>query len=46
MGYSCSKDNVMLFLTALENILQSQGYALPEHGIIAAQEVYHREINQ
>ena len=46
MGYSCSKDNVMLFLSALENILKSQGYALPEHGIIAAQEVYHREVNQ
>ncbi|HOR42143.1 MAG TPA: alanine--glyoxylate aminotransferase family protein [Atribacterota bacterium] len=40
MGYSCSRDNVMLLLAALENILQSQGYKISEHGILAAQEVY------
>lgn len=40
MGYSCSRDNVMLFLSALENILQTQGYAVSEHGISAANEIY------
>jgi aspartate aminotransferase-like enzyme len=40
MGYSCSKDNVMLLLAALENILQDEGFKVPEHGILAAQEVY------
>ncbi len=43
MGYSCSQDNVMLLLAALENILQSQGYKCSEHGIMAAQEVYQKE---
>jgi len=40
MGYSCSKANVMLFLSALESILQNNGYNVPEHGILAAAEVY------
>lgn len=40
MGYSCSRDNVMLFLSALENILQNQGYAVSEHGTSAANEIY------
>lgn len=40
MGYSCSRENVMLFLSALENILQNQGYSVKEHGISAANEVY------
>ena len=40
MGYSCSRDNVMLFLSALENILQTQGYSVSEHGILAANEIY------
>ena len=41
MGYSCSRDNVMLLLAALENILQEQGYDVAEHGILAAQQAYH-----
>jgi len=40
MGYSCSRGNVMLFLSALENILQAQGYAVSEHGASAANEIY------
>ncbi len=40
MGYSCSKANVTLFLSALENILQNNGYTVPEHGIVVANEVY------
>jgi len=40
MGYSCSRDNAMLFLSALENILQNQGYAVSEHGTSAANEIY------
>jgi alanine-glyoxylate transaminase / serine-glyoxylate transaminase / serine-pyruvate transaminase len=43
MGYSCSRDNVMLFLSALENILQTQGYSVSEHGILAANEIYQNE---
>ena len=43
MGYSCSKDNVMLLLSALENILQGEGFEVSEHGILAAQEVYKKE---
>ena len=43
MGYSCSRDNVMLFLTALENILQDQGYTVSEHGTPAANEIYKGE---
>ena len=46
MGYSCSKDNVMLLLSALENILQSQGFEVCEHGILAAQKVYLRGVSQ
>jgi alanine-glyoxylate transaminase/serine-glyoxylate transaminase/serine-pyruvate transaminase len=40
MGYSCSRDNVMLFLSALENILQNNDYTISEHGIQAADEIY------
>jgi len=43
MGYSCSKANVMLFLSALENILKTEKYAIPEHGISAAAEFYRNE---
>jgi alanine-glyoxylate transaminase/serine-glyoxylate transaminase/serine-pyruvate transaminase len=43
MGYSCSRSNVMLFLSALENILQNEGYSIAEHGISAAQEIYNQE---
>jgi alanine-glyoxylate transaminase/serine-glyoxylate transaminase/serine-pyruvate transaminase len=42
MGYSCSRDNVMLLLAALENILQEQGYKAAQHGIIAAQQAYRK----
>jgi len=40
MGYSCSKANVMLFLSALENILHTWGYKISEHGALAANEIY------
>jgi alanine-glyoxylate transaminase/serine-glyoxylate transaminase/serine-pyruvate transaminase len=40
MGYSCSKANVIVFLSALENILKNMGYKINEHGIAAANEVY------
>lgn len=40
MGYSCSKANVMLFLSALENILTANGYPVADHGIVAANEIY------
>jgi alanine-glyoxylate transaminase / serine-glyoxylate transaminase / serine-pyruvate transaminase len=44
MGYSCSRGNVMLFLSALENILKNMGYKVSEHGISAANEVYNKEV--
>ncbi len=40
MGYSCSRGNVILFLSALENILQNNGYSVSDHGIVAANEIY------
>lgn len=40
MGYSCSKANVILFLSALENILHTWGYKISEHGALAANEIY------
>ena len=40
MGYSCSKANVMLFLSALENIWQNNSCPVSDHGIVAANEVY------
>jgi alanine-glyoxylate transaminase/serine-glyoxylate transaminase/serine-pyruvate transaminase len=40
MGYSSSRANVMLFLSALENILSANGYAVSEHGILAANRIY------
>lgn len=43
MGYSCSRDNVMLLLAALENILLEEGFKISEHGILAAQEEYQKE---
>ncbi len=42
MGYSCSRANVMLFLSALENILTDSGYPISGHGIVAANEIYHK----
>jgi alanine-glyoxylate transaminase/serine-glyoxylate transaminase/serine-pyruvate transaminase len=44
MGYSCSRANVMLFLAALENILKNMGYKVSEHGILAANELYNKEV--
>ncbi len=43
MGYSSKKANVMLFLSALEDILTSLGYKMNERGIIAAADVYRNE---
>jgi alanine-glyoxylate transaminase/serine-glyoxylate transaminase/serine-pyruvate transaminase len=43
MGYSSKKANVMLFLSALEDILTYLGYKMNERGIIAAADVYRKE---
>jgi alanine-glyoxylate transaminase/serine-glyoxylate transaminase/serine-pyruvate transaminase len=43
MGYSSKKANVMLFLSALEDILTYLGYKTNERGIIAAADVYRKE---
>ena len=40
MGYSSRRENVMLFLSALEEILSSNGYKIKEQGTSAAAEVY------
>jgi len=40
MGYSSRRENVMLFLAALEEILSSNGYKIKEQGTSAAAEVY------
>ena len=41
MGQSCTRENVMLFLAALEDALLAEGYAFqPGAGIAAAREVY------
>jgi len=44
MGYTSKKENVMLFLSALEDILTYLGYKINERGIIAAADVYRNEI--
>lgn len=43
MGYTSKKENVMLFLSALEDILTYLGYKINETGIIAAANVYRNE---
>lgn len=43
MGYTSKKENVMLFLSALEDILTYLGYKINETGIIAAADVYRNE---
>jgi alanine-glyoxylate transaminase/serine-glyoxylate transaminase/serine-pyruvate transaminase len=43
MGYSSSQANVMLFLSALENILSANDYPVADHGIVAADEIYKGE---
>ncbi|OFW54568.1 MAG: alanine--glyoxylate aminotransferase [Actinobacteria bacterium RBG_13_35_12] len=43
MGYSSKKANVMLFLSALEDILTYLGYKINERGIIAAADIYRNE---
>jgi len=43
MGYTCKKENVMLFLSALEDILTYLGYKINERGIIAASDIYRNE---
>jgi len=41
MGYSSSKNNVLMFLAALENVLASEGYSLePGAGVGAANRAY------
>ncbi len=41
MGHSCTRENVMLFLAALEDALLAEGYAFqPGAGTAAAREVY------
>ena len=43
MGYTSKKENVMLFLSALEDILTYLGYKTNERGIIAAADIYRNE---
>lgn len=43
MGYTSRKENVMLFLAALESILRSLDYKIEVSGIIAATDVYRKE---
>jgi len=43
MGYTSKKENVMLFLSALEEILTYLGYKIRERGIIAAADIYRNE---
>jgi len=43
MGYTSRKENVMLFLAALESILRSLDYKIAVSGIIAAADVYRKE---
>jgi len=41
MGYSSSKNNVLMFLAALENVLSPEGYSLkPGAGVGAANRIY------
>jgi len=41
MGYSSSKNNVLMFLAALENVLSPEGYSLkPGAGVGAANKIY------
>jgi alanine-glyoxylate transaminase/serine-glyoxylate transaminase/serine-pyruvate transaminase len=41
MGYSCSKNNVLMFLGALDNVLTSEGYSLkPGAGVGSASSTY------
>lgn len=43
MGYTSKKENVMLFLSALEDILTYLGYKINERGIIAAADIYRKQ---
>ena len=43
MGYTCNKENVILFLSALEEILSNLGYKANERGLFAAAEVYRKK---
>jgi alanine-glyoxylate transaminase/serine-glyoxylate transaminase/serine-pyruvate transaminase len=43
MGYTSKKENVMLFLSALEDILTYLGYKTNERGIIAAADIYRKQ---
>ena len=43
MGYSSKKENVMLFLAALESILRSLDYKIAVSGILTAADVYRNE---
>jgi len=43
MGYTSRKENVMLFLAALESILRSLDYKITVSGIMAAADVYEKE---
>lgn len=46
MGYSSAKENVMLVITALTDILTSLGYRLSASGIEAAAEIFKGEMNK
>ena len=43
MGYNSKRENVILFLAALESILRSLNCKIAESGIMAATEVYRKE---
>jgi len=43
MGYTSKKENVMLFLSALEDILTYLGFKINKRGIIAAADIYRNE---
>jgi len=42
MGYSSKRENVILFLAALEEILRNKGYKVKDSGVLAASEEYNK----
>ncbi len=46
MGYTCRKENVILFLSALESIMKTLGYKINESAILSATQVYKKLENK
>jgi len=46
MGYTCRKENVILFLSALESIIKTLGYKTNESAILLAAQVYKKLENK